>query len=219
MLAAYFGPHGLHLVARHHAQDGMDAARNGTFDLVVLDVMLPGMDGFSVLRAMRSWSDVSVLLLTARGADTDRITGLESGADDYLAKPFNPRELVARIRAILRRRASGMRSVDGRNLSGRRISAGGVVIDQPALTVHVRDQRLELSPVEFDLLSALVESAGQVLSREDLMERVMKKPFHPEDRSLDMCVSRLRRKLDSKDSQRSRIKTIRSVGYLFSMEE
>jgi len=196
----------------------MEAARNGVFDLVVLDVMLPGMDGFSLLRTMRQWSDVGVLLLTARGGDTDRIIGLESGADDYLAKPFNPRELVARIRAILRRRAAGGWVGTGRPAATRRIAAGGVVIDTSALTVHVHDQRLELSAVEFDLLSALVERAGQVLSREDLIERVMKRPFHPEDRSLDMCVSRLRRKLDAKDSQRSRIKTIRSVGYLFSAE-
>jgi DNA-binding response OmpR family regulator len=218
MLTVYFAPHGLSLSAQHHAADGIEAARQGGFDLIVLDVMLPGMDGFSALRAMRQWSDVSVLLLTARGDDSDRLTGFDSGADDYLAKPFNPRELVARVRAILRRGKSGARSSADRSSSARRISVGNVSMDAVARVVYVEDQRLELTAVEFELLAAFLGSAGQVLSREELVSRVLERPFHPEDRSLDMCVSRLRRKLDSVSRQSSRIKTIRSAGYMFSVE-
>jgi two-component system response regulator CpxR len=218
MLAVYCAPYGLRLSAQHHARDGMEAARQGGFDLIVLDVMLPGMDGFSALRAMRQWSDVRVLLLTARGDDTDRLTGFESGADDYLAKPFNPRELVARVRAILRRGKDGGGSSADRGSPVRRISVGNVSMDAGARVVHVEDQRLELTAVEFELLSAFLQSAGQVLSREELVSRVLERPFHPEDRSLDMCVSRLRRKLDSATRQKGRIKTIRSAGYMFSVE-
>jgi DNA-binding response OmpR family regulator len=218
MLTVYFASYGLSLSAQHHASDGMEAARQGEFDLIVLDVMLPGMDGFSALRAMRQWSDVSVLLLTARGDDSDRLTGFDSGADDYLAKPFNPRELVARIKAILRRGKNSAQSNADRTSPARRISVGNVTMDAGARVVHVEDQRLDLTAIEFELLAAFLMSAGRVLSREELVSRVLERPFHPEDRSLDMCVSRLRRKLDTASKQSSRIKTIRSAGYLFSVE-
>jgi DNA-binding response OmpR family regulator len=216
MLDDYLTPHGIQLTVRHHAASAMEATQAGTFDLIVLDVMLPGMDGFALLRWLRRWSDIAVLLLTARGEESDRITGFESGADDYLAKPFNPKELLARIRAILRRgKLHAESTVEGARL-GRRHAVDGLVMDSGSRTVFCRNQRLELTAVEFELLAAFLEAPGQVLAREDLVKRIFQRPFHPEDRSLDMCVSRLRRKLDVHASLRSRIKTVRSAGYLFS---
>jgi DNA-binding response OmpR family regulator len=213
MLTMYVESFGMQVSFEHHAVGGVEAIRREKFDLVVLDVMLPGMDGFLVLRSIRTWTDVSVLLLTARGGQDDRITGFESGADDYLAKPFHPPELIARIRAILRRSRS---SAEAGVRTGR-LFAGDVSMELRSRTVTIGTEPIDLTAVEFDLLAAFLDAPGQVLSRESLVERVFSRPFHPEDRSLDMCVSRLRRKMDSTSGERSRIKTVRSAGYLFSV--
>jgi two-component system response regulator CpxR len=182
---------------------GLELAEAGDFDLVVLDLMLPGLDGFALLKRLRAKSRVPVLMLTARGEDEDRIVGLDLGADDYLAKPFNPRELVARIRAILRRvqvRAKG------------RFEVNGVVIDPGTREVFCDQRPVEMTTLEFDILETLVRSAGRVVSRDALMESMYNRKATPFDRSIDMHVSHLRRKLET---DRKLIKTVRGVGYQF----
>jgi len=174
---------------------------------VVLDVMLPGMDGFELLRRLREKSQVPVLMLTARGEDVDRIVGLELGADDYLAKPFNPRELAARIRAILRR-------LEPRTPQRpERLEVNGVTLDAGSREVRCDGRRVELTTFEFDILELLMRAAGRVLSRDALMESLYNRKATPYDRSIDMHVSHLRRKLEA---NRELIKTVRGVGYLFS---
>jgi len=176
-------------------------------DLVVLDVMLPGIDGFEILKRLRQTSKVPVLMLTARGEDVDRIIGLELGADDYLAKPFNPRELTARIRAILRR-------YEARPLThSARLEVNGVTLDPGAREVFSNGQPVDLTTFEFDILELLMRSAGHVLSRDALMENFYSRKATPFDRSLDMHISHLRKKLNRGDSL---IKTIRGVGYQFT---
>ena len=186
---------------------GLEAALRPDFQLVVLDVMLPGMDGFAILRRLRQQSKVPVLMLTARGEDTDRIIGLELGADDYLSKPFNPRELAARIRAIQRR-------YEPRPASGSpRIEVNGVMLDPGTREVVTNGQKIDLTTFEFDILEMLMKAAGRVLSRDALMENFYNRKATAFDRSIDMHISHLRKKLDRGDSL---IKTIRGVGYQFS---
>ena len=216
MLDDYLTPHGISLTMRHHAAEGLEALQQGSFDLILLDVMLPGMDGFAVLRKVREWSDVGVLLLTARGEDCDRIMGFECGADDYLPKPFNPRELLARIRAIICRGIRNLQKAKTHALASRSLVVDGVSMDFGTRRVSSNGKQLDLTDVEFELLAAFLEAPGQILTRGGLMERVFERQFNPDDRSLDMCVSRLRRKLDSIDPTNSRIRTVRSAGYLFS---
>jgi two-component system response regulator CpxR len=184
-------------------QRGLELAMGGNFDLVVLDLMLPGIDGFEVLRRLRTKSRVPVLMLTARGNDEDRIVGLDLGADDYLGKPFNPRELLARIRAILRRVQPSTRG---------RVEVNGVLLDPGTREVFCDQRAVEITTLEFDILETLVRSAGSVVSRDALMESLYNRRATPFDRSIDMHVSHLRRKLES---GRALIKTIRGVGYQF----
>jgi two-component system response regulator CpxR len=189
--------------AVHDGVRGLERARSGEHALVVLDLMLPGMSGTNVLRQLRQQSDVPVLILTAKGEDVERILGLEIGADDYLPKPFNPRELVARMRAILRRslRASG---------EERPIFVGDLELYATAREVYVDGQPLLLTSVEFTLLETLVKETGRIVSRERLTEIVLGRDLRPFDRVIDVHVSNLRRKLGTE-----RIKTIRGSGYLF----
>jgi two-component system response regulator CpxR len=212
MLSDYLGRHGFQVTAEHHGETGLQRAQSGRFAIVLLDVMLPGMDGFEVLRRLRTTSQVSVLLLTARGEDVDRIVGLEIGADDYLPKPFNPRELLARMRAILRRNVVSEPVPEGA-AHAHRLSVAGLELDTGARSVQYKGLDLPLTDVEFSLLEALMQAPGQVLTREHLVEAVLGRSFNPFDRSLDMHVSRLRRKLDEAGEVGDRIKTIRSVGY------
>jgi DNA-binding response OmpR family regulator len=172
--------------------------------------MLPGLDGFEVLRRLRAASSpMNVLLLTARGEDVDRIVGLEIGADDYLPKPFNPRELLARIRAVLRRRGNA----EAPALAGNFLTVMGLELDTAARVARCGGVLLDLTDVEFGLLQTLMRSAGEVVAREQLAEAVLGRKFHPFDRSLDMHVSRLRHKLDQADNFGDRVKTIRGIGY------
>jgi two-component system response regulator CpxR len=210
MLEAYLARHGFEVTTEHHGDLGLHRALSGTFSIVLLDVMLPGLDGFEVLRRLRSTSSVSVLLLTARGEDIDRIVGLEIGADDYLPKPFNPRELLARIRAILRRSSARLQPQENRV---KHLSIAGIELDTGARSATSNGVSLDLTNVEFALLEALMQAPGQILTREHLVESVLGRTFNPFDRSLDMHVSRLRRKLDEAASLGDQIKTIRSVGY------
>jgi len=172
--------------------------------------MLPKLNGFDVLRRMRATSRMPVLLLTARGEDVDRIVGLEIGADDYLPKPFNLRELVARIRAILRR----TRAVEGS--PGDVLRVGNVELNPATRTVLQDGNSVELTSVEFNLLQVLLQEAGQVVSRERLVDSVLGRKFSPFDRSIDMHVSKVRKKLGDTDGGSDYIKTVRGVGYIFT---
>lgn len=197
----------------HDGESGLKRAMSGDCDLAILDVMLPKMNGVDVLRQLRERSKLPVLMLTARGDDMERIVGLETGADDYLPKPFNPRELVARLRAILRRSASE---------KGEIIPAEKIQVDDLELSPASRSARLggaevALTSVEFDLLAALLREAGTVVRKEDLSEKVLERGLSPYDRSLDMHISNLRKKLGLRTDGGERIKTIRSVGYIYTM--
>lgn len=195
----------------HEGHAGLERASQPGIDLVVLDVMLPGLDGFEILRRLRQQSKVPVIMLTARGEDVDRIVGLELGADDYLPKPFNPRELAARIRAILRRYEPRPAAAEGAAPS--RLEVNGVTLDQGSRQVFTNGKAIELTTFEFDILEMLMRAAGRVLSRDALMENFYNRKATPFDRSIDMHISHLRKKLDRGDAL---IKTIRGVGYQFS---
>jgi two-component system response regulator CpxR len=208
MLTEYMGRYGFRVSAVHRGDTGLKAALEKPYALVLLDVMLPGLDGFEVLRRIRAASSVSVLLLTARGEDVDRIVGLEIGADDYLSKPFNPRELLARIRAILRRSSAGAPVAQEQTV----LRAERLELNRAARTVLQDGQKIELTDVEFALLEALMQAPGKVVTREEMSEGVLGRQFHPFDRSLDMHVSRLRRKLGEHGAE-DLVKTIRGVGY------
>jgi two-component system, OmpR family, response regulator CpxR len=191
--------------------DAADIASSGDYALVILDVMLPQINGFEVLRQIRQRSQVPVILLTARGDDVDRIVGLELGADDYVPKPFNPRELIARIRAVLRRGEARPGSADRASLR-----VGDVALDAASRTVTKDGERIDLTSVEFDLLRALLESAGQTVDRESLALNVLGRRFDPFDRSIDMHISKLRRKLGTQEDGDERIKTVRGTGYIYA---
>jgi DNA-binding response OmpR family regulator len=208
LLQRVFEREGLQAEFCHDGRKGLERALHGSYDLLVLDVMLPGLDGFELLRKLRMDSDLPTLMLTARGDDVDRIIGLEAGADDYLPKPFHTREMVARIRAILRRTQAGTRT-----RAARVIEAADVRLDVGARAVTCAGQPIELTTMEFDLLRALMEAAGRVLSRDALLDRIDgRQTTSPFDRAIDVHVSHLRRKLGG-DSPR--IRTIRGVGYQF----
>jgi DNA-binding response OmpR family regulator len=215
MLRQYFARHEIALTACYNGMEGIGAVGGRRHDLVLLDVMLPDIDGFEVLRRLRESSDVRIMLLTARGDAADRVRGLRLGADDYIAKPFDVEELVARIEAVLRR---GTRK-EGSNASfagESRLQRGALVIDRKSRTALYGDHVLELTDIEFLLLEMFLRSPGVVLPREELAEQVLQRPFHPLDRSLDMSICRLRRKLKSSTPLVNPIRTIRSSGYMFS---
>jgi two-component system response regulator CpxR len=208
LLGEFLKREGFEVECEHEGRRGLERALKGGADLVVLDVMLPGMDGFEILRQLRPQSKVPVIMLTARGEDVDRIVGLELGADDYLPKPFNPRELTARIRAILRRYYEPRQAATVTS----RLEVNGVTIDPRTRLVTVDGKPLDLTTFEFDILEMMMRSAGHVLSRDALMENFYNRKATPFDRSIDMHVSHLRKKLGRGDSL---IKTIRGVGYQF----
>ena len=206
LLTEFLKREGFTVTSEHEGHHGLERAAQGGVDLVVLDVMLPGMDGFEILRRLRERSRVPVIMLTARGEDVDRIVGLELGADDYLPKPFNPRELAARIRAILRR-------YEPRPAAGGRIEVNGIALDPGSREVLAGGKPVDLTTFEFDILDMLMRSAGRVLSRDALMENFYNRKATPFDRSIDMHISHLRKKLERGEDL---IKTIRGVGYQFS---
>lgn len=212
LVSEYLAPEGFQVDAVHDGRSGLERALTGNYLLIVLDVMLPGMNGFDVLRNVRDKSKIPVLLLTARGEDVDRIVGLEIGADDYLPKPFNPRELVARIRAVLRRTAPGG---NGDNVP-ESVRVGDVELDPATRTVLQNGKALDLTSVEFNLLEVLLREAGRVVTRERLVDSVLSRKFSPFDRSIDMHVSKLRKKLGDSETGDDHIKTIRGVGYIFA---
>lgn len=214
LVGEYLAPEGFQVECVHDGNRGLERALAGDHLLIVLDVMLPGVNGFEVLRRVRDKSRTPVLLLTARGEDVDRIVGLEIGADDYLPKPFNPRELVARIRAVLRRTRSGETS--GAGQPSETVRVGDVELDPGTRTVRQRGKPVELTSVEFNLLHALLREAGRVVARERLVDIVLSRKFSPFDRSIDMHVSKIRKKLGDSDGGTDHIKTVRGVGYIFA---
>lgn len=213
LVAEYLTVEGFETKAVHDGAAGLESALSGDYDMAVLDVMLPKMNGFDVLRTLRSSSRLPVLMLTARGDDMERIVGLEIGADDYLPKPFNPRELVARLRAILRR----TETPEASDRAGDKVVVEDLELARSARTVRLSGHEIPLTSVEFDLLTELATEAGKVVRKEDLSERVLERKLSPYDRSLDMHISNLRRKLGPRNDGSDRIKTIRSVGYIYTV--
>ncbi|MBA2494958.1 MAG: response regulator [Acidobacteria bacterium] len=214
LVAEYLAVEGFEMEAVHDGESGLQKALNGEYELAILDVMLPKMNGFDVLRELRKTSKIPVLMLTARGDDTERIIGLEIGADDYLPKPFNPRELVARLRAILRRVEI---SEETRQAESNKLQVDDIEVSISGRSAKKDGEDLGLTAVEFDLLVALLNDAGKVVNKEDLSEKVLDRKLSPYDRSLDMHISNLRKKLGTRADGDERIKTIRSVGYIFTL--
>jgi DNA-binding response OmpR family regulator len=213
MLCDYLAAAGFAADRRSTGRDGLVALEREAFDALVLDVMLPDLDGFEICRRVRTRSDIPILMLTARGDDTDRIVGLEIGADDYLPKPFNPRELLARLRAILRRRKTGG---DGRDAAMR---FGRLEIDPGSRSVRVDGEERALTSHQFDLIVALAENAGRVLNRERLMDLVKGVELDAFDRSIDVHISRIRAAIEDDPRHPRRILTVRGAGYVFARRQ
>ena len=207
LLAARMSGEGFEMEAVHEGPRGLERALSREHSLVVLDLMLPGMGGLDVLRRVREQSPIPVLVLTARGEDVDRILGLEIGADDYLPKPFNPRELIARIRAILRRTVHLA-------TASHPVIAGDIRIDPAAREARMQGRLLSLTSVEFALLEILLRNAGRIVSREELTETVLGRKLGPFDRVIDVHISNIRKKLGASQGAES-IKSIRGSGYQF----
>ena len=214
LLHDYLTPEGFVVEAVHDGLEGSERAISGGYSLVVLDVMLPGINGFEVLRRIRAVSRVPVLMLTARGEEVDRIVGREIGADDYLPKPFNPRELVARIRAVLRR----MEALPQPQIESVRLIVGDVELISSTRTVLRAGQKVDLTSVEFTILETLLRLAGQVVSRDELVKKALGRELSAYDRSIDVHVSSVRKKLGQANDDVERIKTVRNIGYLYSAE-
>lgn len=214
LVSEYLTVEGFETTAVYDGETGLREALSGAFDMVTLDVMLPKKNGFDVLRELRETSKIPVLMLTARGEDMERIVGLEIGADDYLPKPFNPRELVARLRAILRRIEANRQTIQ---IENDKLSVDDVEVQISARSASRSNEDLNLTSVEFDLLAEFLRHAGKVVKKEDLSEKVLERKLSPFDRSLDMHVSNLRKKLGVRENDLEIIKTIRSVGYIYTL--
>ena len=212
MLRAYLGERGLEADSRPDVASGLAALEAGGWHALVLDVMLPDGDGFDVCRRVRAGSDIPILMLTARGEATDRIIGLELGADDYLPKPFDPRELLARLRAILRRRQPPAAQ------SRPALRFGDLEIDPGSRVVRKAGEVRRLTSHQFELLLALAERAGRVLSRDQLMEAVRGERLEAFDRSIDVHISRIRAAVENDPKRPDRIVTVRGVGYVFTRD-
>jgi two-component system response regulator CpxR len=212
LIAQYLAPEGYDVETVHDGASGVARALSGEHAMVVLDVMLPDMQGFDVLRRVRLTSGVAILMLTARGDEQDRILGLEMGADDYLPKPFNPRELGARIDAVLRRTRP---DAPAGAAAPEHTAIADVTMDIGSRSVRRGGELVDLTSVEFDLLAIFLRSAGQVIPRDELVRAVLKREFSPFDRSIDTHVSNLRRKLGPTEEGLERIKGVRGIGYLY----
>lgn len=205
LLSDYLKLEGFSVRTVHDGAEGITLCRQTNFDAVILDIMLPSVQGLDVLRELRQFSQVPVLMLTARGADTDRIVGLEMGADDYLPKPCNPRELAARLRAILRRTEKKAPELDNRLLT-----VGNLTLDSGSRNVKNNQTTLNFTGAEFNLLAVLMRQAGIVVSKETLCEEALGRPLTAYDRSVDVHISKLRKKLDNSNTQ---IINVRGAGY------
>ena len=207
MLSEFLAADGIEVAVSHSGEDGLERIATTSTDLVVLDIMLPGANGLDVLKQLRQTSRVPVIMLTARGDDVDRIIGLELGADDYLAKPFNPRELLARIKAILRRAQPA--PVDSACLR-----LGGIELDPRTRKASVAERPLQLTGTEYQILKSLLETPGEVVSKEQLSEKALGRKLLPYDRSIDTHISNLRGKLEQAGGTDVTIRNQRGVGYL-----
>ncbi len=213
LIRDYLQPHGYEVETVHTGQDGVRRATSDTWSAVILDVMLPGMDGFEVLKEIRKTSQVPVLMLTALGDEADRIVGLELGADDYLPKTFSTRELLARLRAVVRR--SGQSGGEELQSQIKMVMVGGLSINVSSRTAELIGKPLELTPVEFDLLLSLARARGRVRTRERLLEEIRDRNYDVFDRSIDVHISSLRKKLDDDPKNPRYIRTVRAAGYMF----
>ena len=213
LVSEYLTVEGFEIESVNDGETGLQRALSGDYDMAILDVMLPKMNGFDVLRGLREQSRLPVIMLTARGDDMERIVGLEIGADDYLPKPFNPRELAARLRAILRRSDTDEADTD----TNEKIEIDGIQISASSRATTRDGEDLNLTSVEFGLLYELLKDAGKVVKKDELSERVLERQLSPYDRSLDMHISNLRKKLGPRSDGSERIKTIRSVGYIYTV--
>jgi DNA-binding response OmpR family regulator len=211
LVGEYLAPFEFDMTAVHTGPDGVKAVDERQFDAVILDVMLPGIDGFEVLRQIRGVSAVPVLMLTALGDEADRIVGLEIGADDYLPKTFSTRELLARLRAVTRRAKISVRHNEG----GDEIRSGDIALSLPTRTATCDGKPLDLTALEFDLLHCFIRSAGRVLNRDQILDEISGREYDVFDRSIDVHVSSLRRKLSDDFKNPRYIRTLRSVGYMF----
>ena len=209
LMHEFFAPRGIRVDAIHDGRRGLAQAFGGAYDLILLDVMLPGLDGFELLRQFRRRSHVPIIMLTARTTKADRIAGLDAGADDYLPKPFDPEELTARIRAVLRR--VGRFAAQGTET----LEVNGLKLSPGTREAWSDGTLLELTTIEFDILDLIARSAGRVVSRHELTAAIHQRPASPLDRSLDVHVSHLRKKLGRRGGL---IRTVRGVGYLFRAE-
>jgi len=207
MLTDYLAADSLSVTVRNNGEQGLASFEQGSFDLIILDVMMPGISGLDVLQKLRLKSNVPVIMLTARGDDVDRIIGLEVGADDYLPKPFNPRQLLARIKAILRR--AGPQAGETKVLE-----LGDIRLDTRTHRASVHDSELKLTGTEFEILKCLLETPGQVVNKERLSERALGRRLLPYDRSIDTHISNLRGKLERAGDHHTTIQNQRGVGYL-----
>jgi len=212
MLQSYLAQEGFQADAVHNGENAIETILSGTYDLVILDIMLPGQSGFEVLKAVREKSSIPVLMLTARGEDVDSIVGLELGADDYLAKPCSPRVLVAHMRAILRR-SMAQNSPNGSN---EQLSIGNIELFPQSRTVYREQNPVALTSTEFTILETLMRNAGTVVNKNELSEIALGRKLAHFDRSLDVHISNVRKKLGFITEQNDCIKTVRNVGYLFS---
>ena len=216
LIADYLAPFGFAVEAAHTGIAGLERAKSGDFAAVILDVMMPEMDGFEVLKRIRTFSAVPVLMLTALGDEADRIVGLEIGADDYLLKTFSTRELLARLRAVTRR--VQLNSAATAEKQSDELISGDVRLDSAKREVVCGGEKLNLTALEFDLLVYLVRSAGRVLSRDQLLDQIAGRNYDVFDRSIDVHISSLRKKLGDDFKNPRYIKTIRSVGYMFTLQ-
>ncbi len=210
----YLAAEGMEVAVAQDGPSAVNAVRERRPDVVILDVMLPGLDGFEVLRQIRTFSDAYVIMLTARAEEIDRIIGLSVGADDYLVKPFSPRELVARVRALLRRPRTGRDGTEAGHFE-----FGELLVDRPTRTVTLRGEVVVLTTMEFDLLSTLAEDAGVVFSRQRLLDRVWGMDFVGDEHVVDVHLGNLRRKLSEDAARPTFIETVRGVGYRFRSQD
>jgi len=212
LIRLYMAQAGYQVLSAETGLDGLDLALNGDPDIVLLDLNLPGMDGTEVCRNIRASSFVPIIMVTARVEEDDRLLGLDLGADDYVLKPFSPRELVARVNAVLRRT---QRDAEKRELTKETVSAGSINIDLDRPAASVNGSEIDLTPTEFRLLTYFIEASGRTVSREQIIENVFGYDFNGYDRTVDTHVSNLRKKLEVADPEVKHLKTMYGVGYRF----
>ena len=218
LISDYLEPMGFKLDSVHTGMDGLNMAEKESYEAIILDVMMPGMDGFEVLKELRKKSNIPVLMLTAMGDETDRIVGLEMGADDYLPKTFSSRELLARLRAVIRRaNIYADKKLD--NSDGNILKFENLEINKDSRSVFLDGNKINLTPLEYDLLNRLIRSSGKVVTRDQLLDSVVGRDYEVFDRSIDVHISSIRRKLGEAPKSPRFIHTIRGAGYMFQSSE